>query len=333
MTAEAPGDESVGTPRGLARNSIATLRDVHKSYGSFPALKGVSFDLEEGEIFGFIGPNGAGKTTTMKLLVGLLSDFTGSLEVGGQRMPEERGALYRMVGYMPQGIAFQDWRTVDHALTTFGRLSGMSRAALSDRIPGVLRQVGLEGTRDRKVAHLSGGMVQKLGLAQALLHEPALLVLDEPVAGLDPASRIQVKAILSSLRDRGASVIFSSHILSDVQDVAARIGIISGGRMLTVGTLDELKGRFSVNDDIQILLSRDAGNWQELRSVPGVSGLEQAGPRTLLLHLSPGADVDATSHEVLSRLLAAGNRVRSFHPLVPSLDELYLKYVGEGASP
>ncbi len=308
--------------------AIVVFDNVAKSYGATAALRGLSFELRRGEIFGFIGPNGAGKTTTMKVLVGLLSDFAGSLVVDGLRMPDHRAALYEQVGYMPQGIAFQEWRTVDHALATFGRLCGLRGPVLAARIPRILEQVGLPDVRDRKVIHLSGGMVQKLGLAQALLHEPKLLVLDEPVAGLDPASRIQVKGILSSLRDRGTTVIFSSHILSDVQDVADRIGIIAGGRMLTVGTLEELKGRFAVNDDIEIALSRDAGTWRELRSVAGVLDVEATGRGTLLLHLLPGADVDTTAHEALTRLLRTGNRVRSFHPLTPSLDQLYLKYVG-----
>jgi len=247
-------------------------------------------------------------------------------------MPANRDALYRVVGYMPQGIAFQDWRTVEHALVTFGRLSLMSPSALHERIPRVLEEVGLADARGRRVIHLSGGMVQKLGLAQALLHEPKLLVLDEPVAGLDPASRMQVKAILASLRDRGATVIFSSHILSDVQDVADRVGIIAAGAMRTVGTLDELKGRFSVNDDIEIALSTDAGTWRALREVPGVLSLEPGAGGTLVLHLAAGADVDATSHEILSRLLGSGNRVRSFRPAVPSLDQLYLSYVGAGGA-
>ncbi len=312
--------------------TIARFENVEKSYAGHPALRGVTFDLREGEIFGFIGPNGAGKTTTMKLLVGLLTDFRGGLTVNGLPMPGNRDALYRIVGYLPQGVAFQDWRSVDHVLGTFGRLSLMSRSELRERIPRVLDEVGLADARDRRVTHLSGGMVQKLGLAQALLHEPKLLVLDEPVAGLDPASRMQVKAILVSLRDRGATVIFSSHILSDVQDVADRVGIIAAGVMRTVGTLDELKGRFSVNDDIEIALSTDAGNWRALRGVPGVLSLEPAAGGTLVLHLAPGADVDATSHEVLSRLLGSGNRVRSFRPAAPSLDQLYLKYVGAGGA-
>ena len=311
---------------------LAVFQVVSKSYGAFAALKGISFDIQRGEVLGFIGPNGAGKTTTMKILVGLLTDFTGSLTVDGLEMPGSRDALYRTTGYMPQSVAFQEWPTVGHALSTFGRLSGMSREALAARIPRVLAQVGLDGTGDTKIVHLSGGMTQKLGLAQALLHEPKLLVLDEPVAGLDPASRIQVKAIIRELRDRGTTVFFSSHILSDVQDVADRVGIIVGGRMRSPGTMAELKARFSVNDDIEVVLSRDAGNRGELEALPGVQALENTGPASFLLHLKPDANVDATAHEALMRLIAGGSRIRSFHPRAPSLDELYLKHVAEGGA-
>jgi len=314
-------------------SALATFQNVSKSYGAFRALNEISFELRPGEIFGFIGPNGAGKTTTMKILVGLLSDFTGVVEVDGLSMPDKRDALYTRVGYMPQAIAFQEWRTVRHALTTFGRLSGLTVPFLSHRIPEVLYELGLRDAMDRKVMHLSGGMTQKLGLAQALLHDPRLLVLDEPVAGMDPGSRIQVKSILKGLRDRGVTVIFSSHILSDVQDVADRIGIIAKGEMLKIGTLGELKDHFSVNDDIELVLSHDAGTWRELASIAGILGAEETRPGVIVLHLRPGADVDFASNEALTRLVKTGNRIRSFHPVVPSLDQLYLKYVGEGAAP
>ena len=311
---------------------MAAMKAVTKRYGESRALDGLELDLRRGEIFGFIGPNGAGKTTTMKILVGLIPAFDGVVVVDGLVMPRERSALYARVGYMPQGVAFQDWRTVGHALRTFGRLSGLTNDVLSHRIPEVLYDLGIRDTMDKPVTHLSGGTLQKLGLAQALLHAPRLLVLDEPVAGMDPGSRIAVKTILRGLRDAGTTIMFSSHILSDVQDLADRVGIIARGRMLRVGTLAELKGAFAVNDDIEIVLSRDAGTWGDLAALPGVSGIERTGEASIVLHVAAGADVDGVSNEAISRLLAAGNRVRSFRPLVPSLDQMYLAYVGDGGA-
>jgi ABC-2 type transport system ATP-binding protein len=320
--------ETVSAKAGPA----AVFENVAKSYGTTPALKGVSFEIRRGEVFGFIGPNGAGKTTTMKILVGLLGGFSGTVRVNGLPMPEHRAELYRAIGYLPQAVAFQDWRTVEHALVTLGRLSGMERPALAERIPQVLAMVGLEGSRATPIVHLSGGMAQKVGLAQALLHRPDLLVLDEPVAGLDPGSRIHVKSIIRTLREEGTTVFFSSHVLSDVQDVADRIGIMRSGAMLSVGTLDELKAGFQVNDDVEVVLSRGPARLDDVARLRGVAGVEPSGPLTWLLHLAPDADAEAVSHEALGLLLAAGNRVRSFRPLAPSLDDLYLRLVGEGGA-
>jgi ABC-type multidrug transport system ATPase subunit len=175
-------------------------------------------------------------------------------------------------------------------------------------------------------------MAQKVGLAQALLHRPGLLVLDEPVAGLDPGSRIHVKSIIRALSDEGTTVFFSSHVLSDVQDVADRIGIMRAGAMVSVGTLDELKARFSVNDDVEVVLARGPARLDDVARLRGVAGIEQAGPLAYLLHLAPDADAEAVGHEALALLLAAGNRVRSYRPLAPSLDDLYQKLVGEGGA-
>ena len=313
-----------------ASKVIAVLENVAKSYNGTPALRGVSFDVKEGEIFGFIGPNGAGKTTTIKILVGLLTNFSGSVTVDGLAMPGRRFDLTRTIGYMPQDVAFQEWRTVDHALETLGRLSGLDRTALAGRIPSVLEDVGLTDARTKKIIHLSGGMVQKLGLAQALLHEPRFVVLDEPLSGLDPGSRIQTKTLLKRLRQAGTTVFFSSHILSDVQDVADRIGIIAKGRMLAVGTLEELKSRFSVGNVLEIILSRDAGTWKDVGAVPGVVRLERVEAGRLLLTFSPGVAEDEMIHLVTKNLIDEGNRIRSVRPLTPSLDELYARLVEEG---
>ena len=195
---------------------FVVLRGVSKNYFNFRALDNISFEINEGEIFGYIGPNGAGKTTTMKILVGLISDFQGEVLIGGYRIPKQKEEVHKLLGYLPQNVAFQEWRTVNHALTTFGRLSGLTAKQVESRIPEVLDLVSLSDVRHKKISQLSGGMTQKVGLAQALLHEPKLLILDEPLGGLDPLSRHQFKEVILELGKRGTTILFSSHILSDV---------------------------------------------------------------------------------------------------------------------
>ena len=231
---------------------------------AFRALDNVSFDIKEGEIFGYIGPNGAGKTTTMKILVGLISNFEGEVTIGGYRVPKQKGEIHKLLGYLPQNVAFQDWRTINQALKTFGKLSGLSDVEVETRIPQILDTIGLGDVRQKKISQLSGGMTQKVGLAQALLHDPKLLVLDEPLGGLDPLSRRQFKDIVLKLAQRGTTVLFSSHILSDVQDVADRIGILSRGKIKQIGSLNELKNRFTTKNVIEVLLSYASDQWQKL---------------------------------------------------------------------
>ncbi len=310
-----------------AGNGFVVLRGVSKRYGDLLALDDVSFEVEEGEIFGYIGPNGAGKTTTMKILVGLVSDFEGEASVGGYRMPERRDEIHRLLGYLPQNVAFQEWRTVDQALRIFGRLSGLEERNVSSRISEVLGTLALSDVRCKKISQLSGGTVQKVGLAQALLHNPKLLILDEPLAGLDPASRHQLKEIIGKLGKDKTTVFFSSHILSDVQDVATRIGIISQGQMRQIGTLDELRARFPARNDVEIVLSYERGNGRDLGSIKGVKSLERSSAGKLVVHLDDEADADEAIHNVIQALIKSGNRIRSVIPLSPTLDEVYLKYV------
>jgi ABC-2 type transport system ATP-binding protein len=305
------------------------LEGVSKRYGNFLALDDVSFRVNTGEIFGYIGPNGAGKTTTIKIMVGLLSDFQGKLSIEGHAMPEERGEVHKLLGYFPQNVAFQEWRTIDQALRTFGKLSALSASEVEERIKEVLDLLDLSRERYKKVSQLSGGMTQKVGLAQALLHRPRLLVLDEPLGGLDPASRYQIKQTIVKLSKAGATVFFSSHILSDVQDIATKIGILNRGRIMQIGTLEELKSRFSVRNDVEIVLSYDSGRWKKLESLKGIKGIEQPAPNKLVAHIDDTIDVDDAIQELIKQLIAFGCRIRSFTPVSPSLDEVYLKYVQE----
>jgi ABC-2 type transport system ATP-binding protein len=310
-------------------NEFVVLRNVTKSFGSFRALNSISFGIKEGEIFGYIGPNGAGKTTTMKILVGLISDFQGEVSIGGYQVPKRKDEIHKLLGYLPQTVAFQEWRTVNHALKTLGKLSGLSDAEVEGRIPEILDLLGLADVRHKKISQLSGGMTQKVGLAQALLHEPKLLVLDEPLGGLDPLSRHQFKDIVLKLGQKGTTILFSSHILSDVQDVADRIGIINRGRIKQVGTLNELKSRLSSQKTVEVLLSYVSDKWQEFGAIKNVTTVEQPSPGRVLVKLETNADEDQVVNDIVQSIVKLGIRVRGITLLEPSLDEIYLNYVQE----
>jgi len=319
----------VGSSGPESDNRIAVLEGVTKSYGSFSALNGISFSVNEGEIFGYIGPNGAGKTTTIKILVGLIRDFGGTARIVSSGSVSHSS---RALGYLPQHAAFQEWRTVDHALTTLGRLSGMSVREVEKRIPEVLELLGITDTRNRKIINLSGGTIQKVGMAQAILHDPDFLVLDEPMAGLDPASRYQFKKVFKQLSEGGTTVLFSSHILSDVQDVANRIGIINHGTLIHEGTLGELRGKMKVPKDVDIVFSKDMGNWEGLKDIKGVVSVDLIEKGSIVVRLAEDADVDATIDALIRRLVEEGSKIRSVNPVSPNLEQLYVRFVSGGAS-
>jgi ABC-2 type transport system ATP-binding protein len=310
-------------------NDFVTFQNVTKNYNSFKALNNVSFSIKEGEIFGYIGPNGAGKTTSMKILVGLITSFKGEVAINGYRLPEKKTEIYKLLGYLPQSVAFQDWRTVNHALVTFGKLSGLENDKIEQRIPEILELIGLADVRHKKVSQLSGGMMQKVGLAQALLHEPKLLVLDEPLGGLDPLSRHQFKEIVLRLASNGATVLFSSHILSDVQDVADRVGIINRGEIKQVGTINDLKAALSSKKILQILMTYASNKWQKLNEVKNVIDIQQPSPGRILLDIKAGSDEDQVVNDVIQKIVELGIRVRGVTLLEPSLDEIYFNYVSE----
>ncbi len=304
--------------------------NVSKSYGNFTVLTDISLELGRGDVFGYIGPNGAGKTTTIKSLVGLITDFSGRLTINGMDMPDQKDRIHRLMGYLPQKVSFQEWRTVEHTLATMGRLSGVDVAEIESRIEHVLGVVGMSDSRHRKVKELSGGNVQKVGLAQAMLHSPQLLVLDEPLSGLDPASRYQVKEIIKELNKGETTVFFSSHILSDVQDVATKIGILGWGRILALGNLHELEEEFGTPRVLNIEFSEDNSDPDVIAAMEGVTDVTTTVPTGLRVRISDERDMDEVSDRIVRTLLNQGCRIRKFTPSTPSLDELYMRYVNRG---
>ncbi|MFQ5753039.1 MAG: ABC transporter ATP-binding protein [bacterium] len=308
-------------------DNIILFEHVSKRYDDLAALDNVSFQISHGEIFGYIGPNGAGKTTTIKILVGLIRDFKGRYCFGNNIMPDNIVNLHQMLGYLPQDVAFQEWRTVDHALQTFGRLSGLNNPELENRIKDVLVLFDLTEERHKKIVKLSGGMIQKLGLAQALLHRPQLLILDEPLSGLDPISRYKVKTMLKDLAKDGTTIFFSSHILSDVQDIATKIAIINKGRLLKVGSLQDLKSDFLTPNEIEIELANHTQEWKKLHTLTGIKEISQPVPHKLLVSLDDNCNMDDICHGILKTLVELNCPIRCFKPVESNLDELYLKYI------
>lgn len=205
------------------------------------AVRGVSFDVYKGEIFGIVGPNGAGKTTTIKMMTGLVRPDHGSIRVQGKSVTDVE--TRRTLGYLPENPYFYEHLRVEELLRFYGQLHGIDAKILKKRIPELIEKVGLSHAIDRRLSKFSKGMRQRAGLAQALINDPELVILDEPQTGLDPFGRKDVRDLIFELKQKGKTVLFSSHILPDVEAVCDRVVLIHKGQVLDVGTLDELTGK------------------------------------------------------------------------------------------
>jgi ABC-2 type transport system ATP-binding protein len=298
---------------------LVQLKGVTKKYYGHAVLDDVSFDISPGEVFGYIGPNGAGKTTTIKILAGMIQKFEGDVLVGGAHVVKDRERAHALIGYLPQSCGFQNWRTVESALDVLGALSGVDEPTRKKRIPELLERFGLSAARTKKVKELSGGMTQKLGLIQALLHEPKLLVLDEPLEGLDPPTRNLLKEIIRERQRAGTTVMFSSHILSDVEDVADRVGILHGGKIATSGSIRDLMTAFGLPTEIEVEYSVAP------ESLPFEGKARK--PNEWRVLLKEGEDLDAVVHDIVQRSLAAGGKLRRIGMVEPDLDDLFAQYI------
>ncbi|MDP8248908.1 MAG: ABC transporter ATP-binding protein [Candidatus Tritonobacter lacicola] len=222
--------------------NVIEIRELVVEYGAGRsarrALDGLSISIARGEIYGFLGPNGAGKTTTIKALLGLVFPKSGDITVLGMRAADIRS--HRRLGYLPEVSYFYSFLNAGEIMAMYGRIFGMDKRLIAERTEQVLELVGLRGEEKTLLKHYSKGMLQKVGLAQALLNDPELLILDEPTGGLDPIARIKVREIIRNLKASGKTVFFSSHELSEVELICDHVGIVHGGRLIRSGTLDEI---------------------------------------------------------------------------------------------
>ncbi|MBU4268300.1 MAG: ABC transporter ATP-binding protein [Acidobacteria bacterium] len=223
------------------------IKDLKKTFHSnflfkkYRVLKGINLNVEKGEIYGFLGPNGAGKTTTIKCILGLLFPDQGEILIDGQ--PAAAVASRCRIGFLPENPYFYDYLSARELLFFSASLFNLTAAEVRDRVAALIHQVGLSGHQDLKLRKFSKGMIQRLGLAQALIHNPDFLILDEPFSGLDPIGRKDLRTIILSLREQGKTIFFSSHILQDMEMMVDRVGIILNGSMRREGKLSELISR------------------------------------------------------------------------------------------
>ncbi len=303
------------------------IRGLAKSFGSFHALSGIDLTIRRGTVFGFVGPNGAGKSTTMSILSTLLAPSAGYAKVDGFDVTRYPHEVRKRIGYMPDFFGVYDqFKTLEY-LHFYGASYGIPRAERDALIPQLLELVNLSDKRDAYVDSLSRGMKQRLCLARCLVHDPDLLILDEPASGLDPRARIEMREILKELKAMGKTIIISSHILPELAEMVDEIGVIEHGRMVAVGNVTEIQNRLRVKRFLHIrLMDRLDEGEQFLRDRPHVGRLLR-DERGFQLHFG-GHDEEQA--ELLADLMAAGFRVVSFSEAHTNLEDVFLEITKGG---
>jgi len=297
------------------------VRDLTKRFGDFTAVDHISFEVRTGEIFGFLGPNGSGKTTTIRMLLGLIRPTAGEARVLGIDVVREPQAIASRVGYMSQKFSLYPDLTVDENLTFYGRAYGMRGKALARRKDEVLETIGLTRHRDRITANLAGGWQQRLALGAAILHQPELLFLDEPTAGVDPVSRRNFWRLLYELAARNTTIFVTTHYMDEAEQ-CHRLAFIHHGKLVAIGPPGQIKRERMQGDVVEILCDRPEIAMQALRNA-GIPEVALYGKR---IHAAgPGLEARLDALEDLLREAGAGPRTLRIIP--PSLEDVFIANV------
>lgn len=300
--------------------TILKIENLHKSFktGFIPQkkqiLKGISFSVGEGEIFGYLGPNGAGKTTTLKCVLGLIFPDQGKIEIFGH--PHLSSKARERVGFLPENPYFYDYLTATEFLDFYGQLFGLSRNIRKERINNLLSVVGLERVRHLQLRKFSRGMLQRIGLAQALVSAPSLILLDEPLGGLDPVGRKEIRDIIIRLKEEGKTVFLSSHILQDIEMICDRVAIIVNGQILSQGALADL-----ISEKILFTEFTISGIEEEELAKVGECLSVQSG-RTLLKVFD-----ETKINEIMEIVDKRKGKIHSLIPRTQTLEDLFVDMV------
>lgn len=310
-------------------SNMIEIVNLHKSFGSFEALKGISLTIKKGTVFGFVGPNGAGKSTTMSILATLSLPTSGMALVDGLDVTKHPHEVRKKIGYMPDFFGVYDQLKTVEYLHFYGASYGLTKPEREELIPQLLELVNLSDKRDTYVDSLSRGMKQRLCLARCLVHDPELLILDEPASGLDPRARIEMREILKELKSMGKTIIISSHILPELAEMVDEIGVIEHGELIAVGNIELIQRQLMSKKLLKIKLLDGVEQLKNsLENDPLVQGIFVNGD-TLEVQFSGD---DRQQVEFLQKMIHAGYPVVTFNEAQTDLEDIFLAITKGGVN-
>lgn len=304
----------------MGRDTAIAVNHVSKSYGSFRAVDDVTFEVYAGEIFAMLGPNGAGKSTTMRMILDIMKPDSGSIHILGGPIND---AKKDRIGYLPEERGLYRNGKVLEVMTYLGTIKGLSQKEASKRSLTLLEKLELAEYAGKKVSELSKGMQQKVQFAVTVLHEPAVMIIDEPFSGLDPVNTLVAKNLLMEMKDKGTTVVMSTHQMYQVEEMADRLLMINRGKQALYGAVDEVRRQYAIH----AVIVQGEGNWSALPGVVRVeTGRNGMDKNAVMLHLAP----NTTPNDLLAAIAAAPDtNIYHFELAVPSLNDIFIQVVGE----
>jgi ABC-2 type transport system ATP-binding protein len=307
--------------------NILEVKDLAKSYGAFTAVKGITFDIKEGEIFSLLGPNGAGKTTTISMLSTLYTPTSGDATIGGHSISKDSMAVKQVIGVVPQDLALYEDLTARENLIFWGQMYGLSGKALNSRVDEVLEQIGLVDKAKNRVKTYSGGMKRRVNIGVGLLHKPRLLFMDEPTVGIDPQSRRAILDTVKDLNKQGMTVLYTTHYMEEAAELSNRVGIIDHGELIALGTQDELTKQVGHTDTLILHIGENEDSEALANSLKGLPDVLEANATDHEVSIiTPQAENILAS--VVSKANERGIKIRSIDIREPNLEAVFLHLTG-----
>jgi ABC-2 type transport system ATP-binding protein len=308
-------------------SSILEVKDLVKKYGDFTAVKGVSFDIQEGEIFSLLGPNGAGKTTTISVLSTLYAPTSGEATIGGHSVTKEPMAVRNLIGVVPQELALYDDLSALENLIFWGQMYGLSGKTLKARVDEVLEQIGLTDKARNRIKTYSGGMKRRVNIGVGLLHKPRLLFMDEPTVGIDPQSRRAILDSVKELNRAGMTVLYTTHYMEEAQELSNRVGIIDHGELIALGTQKELTKQVGEMETLVLHVDETEDPERLATAVRGLKGVKRADvtDHTVTVIVPEAEEVLAP---VVTKANELGIKIHSVDMREPNLEAVFLHLTG-----